>query len=148
VARDGAIKIIGLNETIKALKAIGTPTRAISKAGAQGAAIVASEARSLAPVRSGNLRGTIKTRVGQYGSSIFAGGPTAIYGNPIHWGWLRDRKTARALASPKGYILRGVKPDPFLARALGYKRKEILDLYRNQLNKLIVEETAKANGAK
>jgi HK97 gp10 family phage protein len=148
MARDGAIKIVGLNETIKALKAIGTPTRAISKAGKKGAAIVASEARSIAPSRTGNLRSTIKTQVGQFGSSILAGGPSALYGNAIHWGWLRDRKTARAIASPKGYILRGIKPNPFLAKALGYKRQEILDIYRIELNKLIAEETAKANGAK
>lgn len=148
MARDSAVKVIGLDGTIKALKAIGTPTRAISAAGLESANIVAGEARSIAPARTGNLRSTIRPGRTQYGASIQAGGNQAVYAKPIHWGWLRDRKTARALASPKGYILRGIKPNPFLAKALGYKRQEVLDAYRRNLNNLIAEETAKANGAK
>lgn len=148
MARENAVKIVGLDQTVKALKAIGTPASVLSQAGVDAANIVANKARTIAPSRTGRLASTIKPAKTQYGAAVRAGNNAVPYANPIHWGWLRDRKTARALASEKGYILRGIKPQPFLANALGYTKEQVLDTYRKQMNKLIAEETAKANGAK
>jgi hypothetical protein len=141
---DGGIKVIGLDETIKALQEIGTPTRAISAAGVESARIVAAEAKGLVPRRTGNLAATIKPSRTKHGSRVVAGGPNALYGLPVHWGWFRDTKSARAIASPKGYIARNIKPNTFLSRALGYTKQQVIDTYRRNMNKLIEQETAKA----
>jgi HK97 gp10 family phage protein len=141
---DGGIKVIGLDETIKALQEIGTPTRAIAAAGVESARIVAAEAKTLVPTRTGRLAASIKPSRTKHGSRIVAGGPGALYGLPVHWGWFRDRKTPRAVASPKGYIDRNIKPNPFLSRALGYTKQQVIDTYRKNMNKLIEQETAKA----
>jgi HK97 gp10 family phage protein len=141
---DGGIKVIGLDETIKALQAIGTPTKAIAAAGVESARIVAAEAKTLVPRNTGTLANTIKPSRTKHGSRIVAGGPNAPYGLPIHWGWFRDTKSPRALASPKGYIARNIKPNSFLSRALGYTKQQVVDTYRKNMNKLIEQETAKA----
>ena len=51
----------------------------------------------------------------------------ALAANPIHWGWGK----------------RNIRPQPFFVRALGYTRSEIYDNYFKQMEKLILEETAK-----
>lgn len=143
-AKDGFVRVVGLDETIKALQAIGTPTRALSQAGVESARIVAAEAKGLVPRRTGTLAGTIKPSRTKHGSRIIAGGQTAVYANPIHWGWYRDTKSERARASAKGYIKRNIMPNTFLSRALGYTKQQVIDTYRRNMNKLIAEETAKA----
>lgn len=143
MANEG-IKILGLDETVKALQAIGTPTKAISAAGVESARIVAQAAAPLVESRTGRLRTSIKALRTKRGAAVQAGGPGLEYSKPIHWGWFRDYKTARAQASPKGYINRNIKPNPFLARALGYNRQEVIDTYRKNMNKLIEQETARA----
>ena len=146
---EAGVKIIGLDSTIKALHAIGTPTKALSAAGLESARIVVGAAKPLAPSRSGKLRSSIKGIRTKYGAAVRAGGPGLEYSRPIHWGWFRDSKTSRALASSKGYIDRNIMPNPFLARALGYNRQRVIDTYRDNMNKLIQQETARArNGSK
>jgi hypothetical protein len=142
--RSNKVTIIGLDETVKALRAIGTPARAISAAGIESAQIVAREARTLAPVRTGRLRGSIAVARTQKGAAIKAGNASILYANPIHWGWFRDYSSARARATKSGSIARNIKPNPFLDRALGLKKGEVLEAYRRNMNKLISEETAKA----
>lgn len=146
---EAGIKVIGLDETIKALQAIGTPTKALSAAGVESARIVVKAAKPLAPSRSGRLRTSIKGIRTKYGAAVRAGGPGLEYSKPIHWGWFRDTKTDRARATEKGYINRNIMPNPFLARALGYNKQQVLDTYRDNMNKLIEQETAKArNGSR
>lgn len=141
---DGGIKVIGLDETIKALQEIGTPTKAISAAGVESARIVMAEAKTLVPRRTGNLAATIKPSRTKHGSAIMAGGKNAVYANPIHWGWPRDWRSPAAKRTKTGVIKRGIEPQPFLMKALGYTKQQVIDTYRRNLNKLIEEETAKA----
>jgi hypothetical protein len=143
-ANEGFVRVVGLDETIKALQAVGTPTRALSQAGVESARIVAAEAKGLVPRKTGALASTIKPSRTKHGSRITAGGPVAVYANPIHWGWYRETKTERARASAKGYIKRNIMPNTFLSRALGYTRQQVIDTYRRNMNKLIEQETAKA----
>jgi hypothetical protein len=145
---DGGIKVIGLDDTIKALQAIGTPTRAISQAGVESARLVAREANTLVPRRSGLLASTIKIARTKHGSAVKAGGPKVVYANPIHWGWARDWKSPQALRTKSKVIKRGIEPQPFLSDALGYNRQQVIDIYRKNLNQLIEQETAKAKGSK
>ena len=54
------IKVTNLREVTKALRNVGTPNEEIKKAGKESGELVASEARSLVPVRSGALRDSIR----------------------------------------------------------------------------------------
>ena len=136
--------VIGLDETVKALRAIGTPGRVISAAGVESARIVANEAKTLAPVRTGRLRGSIRVARTQKGAAVAAGNASILYANPIHWGWFRDYDTDRARRTRRKYIDRNIMPNPFLERALGLKKGEVVEAFRRNMNKLIEQETAKA----
>tara|TARA_R110000751_G_scaffold90613_1_gene177806 strand:+ start:201 stop:614 length:414 start_codon:yes stop_codon:yes gene_type:complete len=128
------VKVKNLREINKALAAIGVPKEAVKDAGKKAGELVKAEARSLAPVRTGALRESIRIGATAQGKiTILAGNnrtsKSAVpYANPIHWGWYK----------------RHISPQPFFAKALGYTRAEIYDTYFKQLEKLITEEYAKA----
>ena len=127
------VKVKNLREINKALAAIGVPKEAVKDAGKESGELVANEARSLAPVRTGALRDSIRVGATARGKiTVLAGNnrtsKSAVpYANPIHWGWFK----------------RHIRPQPFFVRALGYTRSEIYDNYFKQMEKLIIEETAK-----
>jgi len=130
---DAGVKVTNLREVNKALKAIGVPNDAIKKAGKESGELVASEARTLVPVRTGKLRNSIRVGATARGKiTVMAGNnrssKSAVpYANPIHWGWFK----------------RNIKPQPFFSRALGYTREEIYRNYFTQMEKLILVESAK-----
>jgi len=134
MATAAGVKVKGFREVRQVLKAVGVPKEAIKNAGKQSAALVANEARSLVPVRTGKLRDSI--RLSAYASgriSILAGNNRKSksgipYANPIHWGWFK----------------RNIKPQPFFVKALGYTRQEVFDNYFKQMEKLIEAEERKA----
>lgn len=127
------VKVTNLREINKALAAIGVPKEAVKDAGKESGELVANEARSLVPVRTGKLRNSIRVGATARGKiTVLAGNnrtsKSAVpYANPIHWGWFKKH----------------IKPQPFFVRALGYTRSEIYDNYFKQMEKLIIEETAK-----
>ncbi len=127
------VKVKNLREINKALAAVGVPKDAIKDAGKESGELVASEARSLAPVRTGALRNSIRVGATARGKiTVLAGNNRSSksgvpYANPIHWGWFK----------------RHIRPQPFFVTALGYTRSEIYDNYFKQMEKLIIQETAK-----
>jgi HK97 gp10 family phage protein len=127
------VKVKNLREINKALAAIGVPKEAVKDAGKESGELVANEARSLAPVRTGALRDSIRVGATARGKiTVLAGNnrtsKSAVpYANPIHWGWFK----------------RHIRPQPFFVTALGYTRSEIYENYFKQMEKLIIEETAK-----
>ena len=127
------VKVKNLREINKALAAVGVPKDAVKAAGKESGELVASEARSLAPVRTGALRNSIRVGATARGKiTVLAGNNRSSssgvpYANPIHWGWFK----------------RHIRPQPFFVTALGYTRSEIYDNYFKQMEKLIIEETAK-----
>ncbi len=127
------VKVKNLREINKALAAVGVPKDAVKAAGKESGELVASEARSLAPVRTGALRNSIRVGATARGKiTVLAGNnrtsKSAVpYANPIHWGWFK----------------RHIRPQPFFVTALGYTRSEIYDNYFKQMEKLIMQETAK-----
>ena len=127
------VKVKNLREINKALAAIGVPKEAVKDAGKESGELVAAEARSLVPVRTGNLRNSIRVGATARGKiTVLAGNnrtsKSAVpYANPIHWGWFKKH----------------IRPQPFFVRALGYTRSEIYDNYFKQMEKLIIQETAK-----
>ena len=124
------VKVTNLREINKALAAVGVPKDAVKAAGKESGEIVANEARTLVPVRTGALRDTIRVGATARGKiTILAGnnrsGRSGVpYANPIHWGWFK----------------RHIAPQPFFAKALGYTREEIYDTYFKQLEELITRE--------
>jgi len=127
------VKVKNLREINKALAAVGVPKDAVKAAGKESGELVASEARSLAPVRTGALRNSIRVGATARGKiTVLAGNNRSSssgvpYANPIHWGWFK----------------RHIRPQPFFVTALGYTRSEIYDNYFKQIEKLIMQETAK-----
>jgi hypothetical protein len=123
------IKVQGLNEALKVLRSIGTPTAEVSAAAQEAGEIVASMSRTLVPVRSGKLRATIKSRKQARKVLVSAGNnKTVPYANPIHWGWYYDKNN---------FVKKNIMPNPFFAKALGLTRKEVYETYFRNINKLV-----------
>jgi hypothetical protein len=118
----------GLAELFRALKAIGTPVEEIKAANKESGELVARTARNIVPVQSGALRKTIRVANVSTNVKIRAGSARVPYANPIHWGWFRDRK--------RGFN-RNILPNPFMSKALGYTRDEVVANYVANIQKLI-----------
>ncbi len=127
-ANEQAIQVDGLAELFRALKAIGTPVEEIKAANKESGELVARTARNIVPVQSGALRKTIRVANVSTNVKIRAGSARVPYANPIHWGWFRDRK--------RGFN-RNILPNPFMSKALGYTREEVVANYVANIQKLI-----------
>lgn len=127
-ANETSITVDGLDGLVRALKAIGTPVAAFKEANKEAAIPVMTTAKNIAPVKSGALRSTIRIGAATTSVKIRAGLKRVPYANPIHWGWFYDRNN---------FITKNIKPNPFMSRALGYNRDEILTNYVKAMQKLI-----------
>jgi HK97 gp10 family phage protein len=127
-ANEQAVTVKGMPELVAALKAIGAPVEAIIKANEAVGMPVLRTAKNIAPVKSGALRDSIRLGKATTNVKIRAGLKKVPYANPIHWGWFYDRNN---------FITKNIKPNPFMARALGYNRDEILTKYVSEMKKLI-----------
>lgn len=137
-SRQEAIQIEGLSQIQKALKVMGTPVEAIKEANKESGAIVARMAIQTARFKheTGALRRTIRVASVSTNVKIRAGMAKVPYANPIHWGWFRDKNTG---------VMRNILPNPFMSRALGYTRDEVLQNYVNNIQKLIDKATKGTN---
>jgi hypothetical protein len=128
MAGENGIKVEGLRDVLQALKAIGVPAAEVSAASQEAADIVASSARTLVPVRSGALRGTIRSKKQARKVLVSAGNNTKVpYANAIHWGWFYDRRN---------FVQKNIMPNPFFSRALGITREQVYKAYFENINKL------------
>lgn len=118
-----SIRVSGLNQAIRSLKEIGVPAKEISQAGYEAGQVVADEARTLVPVKTGALRSTIRVAKQQRAIVVRAGSAKVPYANPIHWGWFR----------------RGIMPNPFFSKALKLNIEEIYTRYFENIDKLITK---------
>jgi len=135
------VEIIGADKLVKDLILTGVDRKTIATANKKAGQIVLDHARANAkfiygkgyktiyPHQRGTGRLLKSLRVYNRGASVSVG-TTVPYANPIHWGWFYDRNN---------FVKKRIKPNPFLARALGYNRQEILDTYKRNLKKLIAE---------
>jgi hypothetical protein len=125
------IKVKGYKASIKSLQAIGVPTTEIKAAGSAAGELVAAEARSLVPVRSGALRQSIRVSKALGKVEIKAGNENRLpYANPIHWGWIYDKDN---------FVRKNIKPTPFFSASLKKKRKEVYEKYYAEMDKLIAK---------
>lgn len=126
------IKVRGFNQAIRSLRELGVPDDEIKRAGSESGELVANEARTLVPVRTGRLRDSIRVSKTLRKVTIQAGNNRKTksgipYANPIHWGWFK----------------RNIKPQPFFIKALGITRDEVFRNYYDQLSRLIAKQNAK-----
>ena len=129
------VKVSGLNQAVRALRTIGVPSSTIGEASQKAGEIVASEGRSLAPVRSGALRATIKAKRQARKVVVTAGNNSRVpYANPIHFGWTYDKKNLQA---------KNIRPNPFFTVAIRRKRKEVYEAFFGSLEKLLKEQSTK-----
>jgi HK97 gp10 family phage protein len=123
------IKVAGLNEAIRNLRAIGVPSAEIGQASQQAGDIVANRARSLVPVRTGALRSTIKAKKIARKVVVSAGNNTKVpYANPIHFGWNYDKVNLQA---------KNIRPRPFFSNSLRDTRKQVYELFFDNIGKLL-----------
>jgi hypothetical protein len=122
------IKVDGLKDLNKALRAIGIPAKEMNAAAKQSGDSVLRMSQDLVPVRTGRLRNSIKLSSTTKGIVIKAGNERNVpYANPIHWGWFR----------------RNIKPQPFFIKALGYTRQEVYENYYRAVDDLIKSKAGK-----
>lgn len=126
------IKVRGFNQAIRAMRELGVPDDEIKRAGSDAGDLVANEARSLVPVRTGRLRDSIRVSKTLRKVTVQAGNNRTTragipYANPIHWGWFK----------------RNIKPQPFFVKALGITRDEVFRTYYDNIAKLIRKQNAK-----
>jgi hypothetical protein len=120
-----AVQVNGAAALYRQLKELGVSPEAIKAANKETGSKILSESLNEVPVRSGLLRSTIRMAELQNKVVIRAGRKSVPYANPIHWGWFK----------------RGIKPNPFFSRVLGWNREEILANYKKQMDKLIKSTT-------
>lgn len=124
------IEAKGLNEVIAHTRALadkGTQ-EAIKASNIEAAETLVRAARPLAPVRSGRLRASIRPAKTLKFAAVYAGSARVPYAAPIHFGWFYDKEW---------FIKKNIKPNPFLYRAFGYTKAEILNNYEENMKKAI-----------
>jgi len=122
------VKVVGLNEAVRALRAIGVPSAEIGAASQEAGEIVASAGRTLVPVRTGRLRATIKARKVARKVVVSAGNNSSVpYANPIHFGWNYDRKNLQA---------KNIRPSPFFSKALTRTSSQVYKAFFDKMERL------------
>lgn len=132
LVKGAGVSVEGLSLTVKAMKELGADRQTLSEPGYQAALILIRAAKPLVPVRSGKLVGSIAPRRIQAGASVKA---TAVYANPIHWGWAIVGANHKGKLAPGKF--RNIKPQPFFHEALGYTQEEILNNYEKLMRQAI-----------
>jgi hypothetical protein len=77
---------------------------------------------------SGRLLRTLRTVSITKGAAVRLGNARVPYAGPIHFGWAYDKEWL---------IRKNIAPNPFMYRAFGWKKQDILDAYKKQVDKLI-----------
>jgi hypothetical protein len=86
----------------------------------EAADAVLDKALSLVPVRSGNLKSTLRSSATQMSGRVRAGFARVPYAGPIHFGW----------------PARGIQANPFLYDSLDWRRYEVLEIYDRNIERI------------
>lgn len=81
---DTQLRIEGVETLVATMRSAADKLRDLKEANDKTAALVVSQARAVAPRRSGRLASSLRAASVTGGAQIEA---TAPYGAPIHWGW-------------------------------------------------------------
>ena len=114
------IKIEGLKELHQNLKKLSDKLpKELKTVSKDAAEIVATEARTLAPVLTGRLRGRVKAGATAKGGDVRIMG--LVYAKPIVFGWKRHN----------------IAPNPFIYHALDNRRDEVIARFEKDVNALV-----------
>lgn len=117
VETSGPIRVEGLKQLRKELKAAGVGYAELKGVGLQAATIVSQAAKPIAPQVTGALAGSIRPAGQAKGAVVRAGSAAVPYAGPIHFGW------------PAHHI----EPHPFLYEAADARVDEVRDLYQQRV---------------
>jgi hypothetical protein len=114
------IKVEGLAELRKGLKQLDDKfPKELNKVAKDSAELVSSEAKIIAPKRSGRLAGAIKPSGTAKGAMVRVGG--LEYHRVIHFGWARH----------------SISPNPFLYRARDAREAEVMAKFEREVQALV-----------
>lgn len=83
------VDVDGADQVAATLSAAGDQVADLDDAGRAAGRLVETDARRLAPRRSGRLVGTIRTVAGAAGAVVSAGSPAVVYAGVHEYGWPR-----------------------------------------------------------
>jgi len=94
------------------------------------AEMVAERAASLAPVRTGRLKETIRASGTKTAGRVRAGFKRVPWTGPVHFGWATRPDAA------KGWRGGPIHPNPFLYDALDQRRNQVFNAYFEGVKKI------------
>lgn len=129
------IQVDGLNEARKQINKVQNIDKELRAAGKEAGEILITEIRRTAKFSnkahrpsSGKLLRTLRTVSLAKGAAIRMGNARVPYAGPIHFGWAYDKNW---------FIKKNIRPNPFMFRAFGWRKKDILEAYQKQVDKLL-----------
>ena len=126
-----SVKIEGAKELRRRLSVLDAGFDDLKQLHEDLAQMVADTAANRAPVRTGNLRETIRASGTKTAGRVRAGFKSkAPYAFPIHFGW------ATRPDANKGWRGGPISPNPFLYDALDERRGEVLNAYFQGVKKI------------
>lgn len=128
----GQLQIEGLRELQRALRNFADDSRNDMKETHRKAGqLVVDGATRLVPVRSGALLASLKSMPTQRQGRVRVGSAAVPYAGAIHFGW----------------PARNIKPNPFIYAVLDERRDEVLRVYEDRINFLIIKYDLDASRA-
>ena len=128
------IQVDGLEEARRQINLVTNIDKELKTAGKEAAKILITEIRSTAKFSnkrrrpsSGKLLRSLRPVSTAKGAAVRIGNAQVPYAGPIHFGWYYDKNW---------FIRKNIRPNPFMYRAFGWKKGEILDAYQGQIDKL------------
>ena len=125
------LELVGYRELRRDLRKLGDEAIAgLKEVNKEAADIVATAARPMVPVRSGRLKGTLRTTGTTRGGIVRMGRKAVPYAGPIHFGWPSRPNPA------KGWRGGPIEPNPFLYDAMDRRVPEVMAAYMAYLEDL------------
>lgn len=125
------LELVGYRQLKKELRQLGDEAVAsLKQTNKEAADLVADTARPDIPVRSGRLKGTLRTTGTMRGGVVRLGRKAVPYAGPIHFGWPNRPNQA------KGWRGGPIAPNPFLYEAMDERVQDVMDLYSKYLETL------------
>lgn len=121
MARPDGVRVDGLKETIRSLKAAGVAANDFGRVMQAVGELVATTARPLTRPKSGQLASSIRPSKTQTKAIVRAGGARTPYAGPQHFGW----------------PARNIHPNPFLYTALDKRAAEVVARFEASVSNVI-----------
>ena len=118
------IEIDGGPRLRKAFRSAGDDLSDLKELNKKVADIVAGQAKSEVPIRTGRLKDTIRGAGTKTQGVVRAGYARIPYAGPIHFGWRK----------------RNIQPQPFLYEALDKRRNEVFDRYNKEVRGILKDK--------